>query len=67
MIRSTLMALALVVAVSAPLAAQQPAAKFAVGDVAPDIEVSKAWNNNGKTKMSDFRGEYVLLNFWATW
>jgi hypothetical protein len=66
MIRSTLMVLAMMLALGAPLAAQQES-KFAVGDAAPDIETSKAWNNNGKTKLSDFKGEYVLINFWATW
>lgn len=35
------------------------------GDVAPDFELQTL---DGETvKLSDFRGEKVLLNFWATW
>ncbi len=36
-----------------------------VGDVAPDFAVETL---DGKTlKLSDYRGRYVLLDFWATW
>src|SRR5699024_5486469 len=35
------------------------------GDLAPDFELKTV---DGETvKLSDFRGEKVLLNFWATW
>ncbi|NLI67182.1 MAG: redoxin domain-containing protein [Bacilli bacterium] len=35
------------------------------GDMAPDFELQTL---DGETvKLSDFRGEKVLLNFWATW
>lgn len=35
------------------------------GDMAPDFNVS---NLDGKPlKLSDYRGKYVLLDFWATW
>jgi|SRR5690625_371045 len=35
------------------------------GDVAPDFELSTL---EGETmRLSDFRGEPVMLNFWATW
>nr|WP_100012610.1 redoxin domain-containing protein [Lentibacillus sediminis] len=36
-----------------------------VGDVAPDFEITTL---EGETvKLSDYRGERVMLNFWATW
>lgn len=36
-----------------------------VGDLAPDFHVTTL---DGKPlKLSDFRGKYVLLDFWATW
>jgi peroxiredoxin len=41
------------------------APKFAVGSVAPDIELQ---NPLGTTlKLSSLRGKYVLLDFWASW
>lgn len=36
------------------------------GDDAPEITFTKSWNGE-QTKLSDFRGEVVLLVFWATW
>jgi thiol-disulfide isomerase/thioredoxin len=35
------------------------------GDTAPQFEV--ALLDNSKLKLSDLRGKYVLLDFWATW
>lgn len=36
-----------------------------VGDMAPDIELTTL---NGETvKLSDYRGNKVFVNFWATW
>jgi len=36
-----------------------------VGDRAPAFEIT---DDNGRgVSLSDFRGKYVLLNFWATW
>lgn len=41
------------------------APKFAVGDAVPDIELQ---NPMGATvKLSSLRGQYVLLDFWASW
>jgi thiol-disulfide isomerase/thioredoxin len=39
-----------------------------VGKPAPELD-GAAWLNSKKSKMSlaDFRGKYVLLQFWATW
>jgi peroxiredoxin len=37
----------------------------AIGDIAPDFTVKDESGN--VTKLSDHRGNVVLLNFWATW
>jgi hypothetical protein len=43
-------------------------AEPAAGSPAPDMTMTRAWNNpNNRTKISDFKGEYVHLIFWATW
>lgn len=36
-----------------------------VGGPAPDFQLDQI--NGSPTKMSDYRGQIVLLNFWATW
>jgi peroxiredoxin len=39
--------------------------RLKVGQVAPEFEIQSI---DGKPlKLSDFRGKYVLLDFWATW
>ena len=35
------------------------------GDLAPDFEVKTI--NGGSLQLTDFRGKYVLLDFWAVW
>jgi peroxiredoxin len=41
------------------------AKKLAIGEMAPDFTLN---NVNGKAvKLSDFKGKYVLLDFWASW
>ncbi|GGJ95272.1 thiol:disulfide interchange protein tlpA [Lentibacillus kapialis] len=35
------------------------------GQIAPDFELQKL--NGEKVSLSDYRGERVILNFWATW
>jgi peroxiredoxin len=39
--------------------------KLALGQIAPDFEVESITGK--KTKLSDFRGKIVLLDFWASW
>jgi peroxiredoxin len=36
-----------------------------IGDAAPDFEVKTL--DGGNLRLADFRGKYVLLDFWATW
>lgn len=36
-----------------------------VGDKAPDFALTGAFGGEGK--LSDLRGQFVILNFWATW
>ncbi|CRK84919.1 alkyl hydroperoxide reductase/ Thiol specific antioxidant/ Mal allergen [Neobacillus massiliamazoniensis] len=48
-------------------AIEQDAAKIGLqkGNMAPDFQLA---NTDGRTiKLSDYRGEKVILNFWATW
>ncbi|MFC5732805.1 redoxin domain-containing protein [Cytobacillus gottheilii] len=37
-----------------------------VGDIAPDFEL-ELLNKEVRVKLSDFRGQRVMVNFWATW
>ncbi len=39
--------------------------RLKVGDVAPDFEIETV--DGQPLKLSNFRGKYVLLDFWATW
>jgi thiol-disulfide isomerase/thioredoxin len=43
----------------------KPAPALQAGDVAPDVKTETL--DNKPLKLSDFRGRYVLLDFWATW
>lgn len=36
-----------------------------IGEFAPDFELESI--AGGKTKLSDFKGKAVILNFWASW
>jgi peroxiredoxin len=39
--------------------------RFKPGDAAPDFEVKTI--DGGSLRLADFRGKFVLLDFWATW
>ncbi|WP_256011517.1 TlpA disulfide reductase family protein [Desertivirga xinjiangensis] len=43
----------------------EKAKAFAVGQPAPDFEAPSV--KGGALKLSDFKGKYVLLDFWASW
>jgi cytochrome c biogenesis protein CcmG/thiol:disulfide interchange protein DsbE len=41
-------------------------ANVQVGDAAPSAELPEL-NGNGTASVADFRGRWVLVNFWASW
>jgi cytochrome c biogenesis protein CcmG, thiol:disulfide interchange protein DsbE len=41
-------------------------AEIAVGDPAPDAELPTL-DGNGTGSLADYRGRWVLVNFWASW
>ena len=41
-------------------------ASIAVGDRAPDKELPRL-GGGGTARLADYRGQWVLLNFWASW
>jgi cytochrome c biogenesis protein CcmG, thiol:disulfide interchange protein DsbE len=41
-------------------------AQIAVGDTAPDKELTKL-DGTGQGEIADYRGRWVLVNFWASW
>lgn len=61
MIARRAMMAALLLALAGPASAKDPK----VGDVAPDFEITLL--DKSKVKLSDLRGQVVVLNFWATW
>jgi cytochrome c biogenesis protein CcmG/thiol:disulfide interchange protein DsbE len=60
--RAVLAALALIASLAA---ASARAAPPTVGDVAPDFRASIY--GGGHVRLSDLKGQVVVLNFWATW
>lgn len=40
--------------------------RLSVGDTVPDISFTR-WDDNKIIKLSDFTGQLVILDFWATW
>lgn len=57
-----------ILAVSALLLAALPAqnARVAVGERMPDVELAGLANGDGRTKLSEFRGQPVVVDFWGT-
>lgn len=45
--------------------AQNPRIGTAVGDLAPELVLQSL--DGGKVKLSDLRGQLVLVDFWASW
>jgi thiol-disulfide isomerase/thioredoxin len=41
-------------------------AEISVGEPAPDAAVERL-DGSGTAELADFRGQWVLLNFWASW
>lgn len=42
-------------------------AQATAGFTAPDFPMTQTWNNpHNRTKLADFKGEYVHLIFWGT-
>jgi cytochrome c biogenesis protein CcmG, thiol:disulfide interchange protein DsbE len=39
---------------------------LALGETAPDRQITKL-DGTGTAKVADYRGKFVLLNFWASW
>lgn len=62
--RNLLLALAVGVAVAPAAAAQQPTTR-AAGPIFPDLEFVGL--EGGSLRLSDLKGNVVLLNVWATW
>ncbi len=63
----TLIILAVLAAVAGPTGCGEPAGN----DLPPEAMAAPGFELDnfagGKTRLSDFRGKVVLLNFWATW
>lgn len=38
-----------------------------MGDIAPDFAIQSMSNQQASTELSDLRGKYVLLSFWASY
>lgn len=62
--KKTLILIALI-AVVAYVFYQYRQPRFAAGEKAPDFELELL--NGERTKLSDLRGKYVLLQFWGSW
>jgi hypothetical protein len=59
-----LAAATLLLAGAVPALAQD---KNLVGEDAPELQTREWINSDGRTQISDFKGEVVLIEAWATW
>lgn len=55
----------LLLALAAAIAAPASAKELKVGDAAPEFELTLI--DKSKVKLSELRGQVIVLNFWATW
>jgi cytochrome c biogenesis protein CcmG/thiol:disulfide interchange protein DsbE len=46
--------------------ASKGSSRLAVGDAAPDSTLPRL-DGNGDSSLADYRGQWVLVNFWASW
>src|ERR1700733_364619 len=49
------------------LSAQNNVGRLTVGDKCPDVALALVNYSNPKVNLSDFKGKYIILDFWATW
>ncbi|WP_113662355.1 TlpA family protein disulfide reductase [Pedobacter nanyangensis] len=50
------------------LKAQDKKVGLTIGDQVPDLQFAQVMNANYKSaRLSDFKGKYVIIDFWATW
>lgn len=50
-----------------PSSFQNQYAPLSIGDKVPDFEFSLVNSSGNYKKFSDFKGKYVIIDFWATW
>lgn len=57
----------LLIVLCALIAGSTHAAGVAVGDTAPDVELTKLSDGGGSASLESLRGSVVYLDFWASW
>lgn len=46
---------------------KKPSGGLSMGDVAPDFSVKSTSNEQALFRLNEFKGKYILLNFWASY
>ncbi|MCF0192599.1 MAG: TlpA family protein disulfide reductase [Prevotella sp.] len=69
--KKTLSLILLLIAMCLQLSAQEKdmsayLPKLQIGETAPNFTLPK-YDNSGSVSLSDYKGKYVLLDFWASW